>query len=118
MPEKGWERHEREVQELLGLRATIASGSQWHDPSDGVTPGHYSDSSFPLMVDCKCTTQKSYSLNRAFLADWREKAEMSGKRFALPVRFEDKASRTPVSEDYIVLTLNDFVDLLNQAEGR
>ncbi|AEQ21073.1 conserved hypothetical protein [Rhodococcus phage E3] len=112
MPEKNWERHEREIQELLGLRATIASGNQWHDPSDGVTPGHYSDSTFPLMVDCKCTTQKSFSLSRTFFADWRKKAEMAGKRFLMPVRFEYKDGRIERREDYVILALDDLVDLL------
>lgn len=117
-PEKNWERHEREVQELLGLSATPGSGNQWHSPSDGVDNTHYSSATFPLMVDCKCTVNKSYSVTREFMAKWREKAEMAGKRFALPIRFAEKDPRSHRHEDYIVLTLDDFAELLELAKGR
>lgn len=109
--------HEQDVQELLGLDSTICSGNKFYDPGDGVDRSHPSQNSFALIVDAKCTTAQSYSLKASFLKEWEEKAATLGKRFAMPIRFE---SLTDLSQrqDYILLTLNDFAELLELARDR
>lgn len=101
---KLWEQWEADVQERLGLRSTIGSGSKFYDISDGVTPeGH----PIPLMVDAKSTEQKSYSLRHDFLDDWVQRAAEQGKMFGLPVRFENAAKTT----DYMLVSFEDFETL-------
>ena len=106
-----WQQHEREVQELLGLNSTICSGNKWYDPGDGVTRG---ESSFPLYADCKCTENKSFSLNSATLADLEQRAADLGKRMIMPVRFHPPHVRP---QDYVVIGLSDFVELLEGHRG-
>jgi len=113
MPNDDWEQHEADVQKLLGLDSTIASGSQWHDPGDGTTRNQYDSNPFRIMMDAKCTVSKSFSMKRDFLAVWMNKAEMLGKRFILPIRFVRKPG---VHEDYVLLELNDFAELLMLAQ--
>ena len=43
---------------------------------------------------------------------WVQRAQEMGKRFAMPLRFMH--STTDVPEDYIVLRLDDFAELLNK----
>ena len=116
MKKRGWQAHEEYVQKLLGLDSTICSGNKFHDPGDGVDRSHPSQNSFALIVDAKCTTAKSFSVKSEFLKEWEEKAAMLGKRFAMPIRFEsitDLNSR----QDYVLLSLNDFAELLELARG-
>ena len=115
-PEVDWKTHEREVAEILGLSLTISSGNQFNDPGDGVTPGHWTESNFPLLVDCKATRKKSYSLERVFLDSWEEKARGMGKTFALPVRFEYEEGSQTKKSDWIALPLKDFSELLSLKE--
>lgn len=106
-----WERHEYDVQQLLQLDSTSGSGNKWHDISDGTTRDQYA-SSFLLMVDAKSTIKGSYSVNAKFMRSWVDKAVELGKRFALPIRFlKDNGHH----EDYIVLTLDDFAELMQMA---
>ncbi len=108
MSEPKWQRHEREVRELLGLDSTITSGSKWFDPGDGVTRGR---SPFPLYADCKCTERGSFSLKLADLNDLQYRAAEMGKRLILPVRFHPDVG----PQDYIVCSLHDFAELLSLA---
>jgi hypothetical protein len=110
MKKSGWQVHEEYVQNLLGLDSTICSGNKFYDPGDGVDREHPSQKAFPLIIDAKCTKAKSYSVKAEFLKEWEEKAAMLGKRFAMPIRFEP-------SQDYVLLTLNDFAELLELARG-
>ena len=106
-----WARWEAYVQHLLGLDSTIASGGKWYDISDGVDRDRYG-SSFQLIIDAKATEKGSYSVTRKFMAQWRLKAEMMGKRFAVPIRF---VSPHGMNDDYVVLGLDDFAELLEMA---
>ena len=110
----GWRGHEEYVQRLLGLDSTICSGNQFHDPGDGVDRSHPEDNSFALIIDAKCTSTKSFSVKSDFLREWREKAMMLGKRFAMPIRFEDLV--TDRKDDYILLPLDDFAELISLAK--
>ena len=99
---KLWEKFERDIQTELGLRKTIASGNKWHDPGDGVSPNAHP---IPVIVDCKDTEQKSYSLRHDFLDEWLQIAAEQGQTFLLPIRFENAEH----NKDYIVLSLEDFL---------
>ena len=65
---RGWVAFERHANEILGLRTTVASGSRWHDPGDGVDPRHHSETDFALLIDAKYTEAQSFSLSAAKLA--------------------------------------------------
>lgn len=108
---KAWEKFEYDIQEMLGLDTTIASGSKFHDPGDAVSNKNYQDDPFPMMVDCKSTINKSFSVERKTVEAWREKATLFGKRFALPIRFLHEGGEY----DWVVLPMGDFSDLLERA---
>lgn len=108
--ELGWEAWENCVNRLLGLDSTVASGNQAHDPGDGVDRRHHSETDYALMVDCKYTEQKSFSINAKLLAQYVRRAAEAGKRFVLPVRLVDGGGRGV--HDYIVVPLQDYVELL------
>lgn len=110
MQKPDWKVWEEDVQNQLHLRSTISSGNKFYDPSDGVTPGHPSEQeSYPLMVDAKSTVQKSYSMSRNFLKDWKDKATEHSQSFALPVRFIEGNSRY---SDWVVVPFEDYVELV------
>ncbi len=108
----GWEAWEDQVNSDLGLSKTIASGSQAHDPGDGVDRRHYTETEWPLQVDAKFTTKGSYSVNRKFMRESWERAATAGQAFVLPLRFADADKGVGQTEDYVVLTYNDFQGLL------
>jgi len=108
----GWEAWESEVNKKLGLSATIASGSQPHDPGDGVDRRHHHETDYALQVDAKHTTKGSYSVNRRFMRESWERAVNAGKSFALPIRFADAEQGMGQTEDYVVIPFNDYVGFL------
>ena len=108
---KPWIKHEAYVNEVLGLSSTVASGSQWHDPSDGTNREHPTEIAYPLMVDCKLTEHLSFGVRSQELRQWMKKARMLGKVFVMPLRFVSGHSYT----DYVVVPLSDFVDILESA---
>jgi len=110
MPRKIWQQHEKDLQEALGLNSTIASGNQFNDPGDGST-GHNRLNPIPIIIDCKCTEKKSYSLNSELLSEWLQRAGELGKMFMLPVRF---LNADP--QDYVVLQLEDLLTLIELAK--
>lgn len=107
----GWEAWERYVNSVLRLDSTIASGSQAHDPGDGVDRRHHSETDYALMADAKYTEQKSFSLNAKLLAQYVRRAAEAGKSFVLPVRLVDKAADDV--HDFVVVPLQDYVMLLD-----
>lgn len=109
-PLLGWEAWERYVNAALRLDATIASGSQAHDPGDGVDRRHHSETDYALMADAKYTEQKSFSVNAKLMGQYVRRAAEMGKRFVLPVRLVD--IRTKTVDDYVVVPLQDYVSLL------
>ena len=110
--EPKWQRHEREVRELLGLDATITSGNKWFDPSDGITRGR--DLPFQMYCDCKCTEKHSFSLKLADLYQLQDRAAEMGKRFIMPIRFHPAVG----PQDYVVLGLHDFAELLDLVQEK
>lgn len=99
---KLWQKWEDKVNEALGLRGTISSGSKFYDISDGTTK---LDHPIPFMVDAKSTEQKSYRLDAKFLDEWVQNAKEKGKSFGLPIRFEDDSLQT---QEYMVISFEDF----------
>ena len=116
--ELGWEAFERHVNRSLGLQATIASGSKAYDPGDGVDRRHPRETDYALMVDCKYTEQKSFSISAKLLSQYVRRAAEAGKAFVLPVRLVDKGANEV--HDFVVVPLQDYVMLLEkfrEAEG-
>lgn len=105
-----WEQHERYIQSILGLEATICSGNKFYDPGDAVD--HDRESVFPIIADCKFTERKSFSVSRQVLEQWEEKAGEMGKRFIMPVRL---CPRGTIPHDSVVMSLHDFAELLSLA---
>lgn len=106
----GWEAWESYVNSALRLSATVASGSQDHDPGDGVDRRHHSETGYALMVDAKYTERKSFSVNAKLLGQYVRRAAEMGKRFVLAVRLVDSGGLEV--HDYVVVPLQDYVTLL------
>jgi hypothetical protein len=109
---ESWFHWETDVQSALDLNAMPGSGNQWHAPSDGTTVGHWTETRWPIMVDCKHTTQKSFSVARKVMDQWVKQAMGSGKRFALPIRFEDENDTHATRSDYVVIPMDDYAELV------
>jgi hypothetical protein len=113
----GWEQWEHDVQETLGLDATICSGSKFNDIGDATDNCPPQDDSFRLLVDCKYTEAASHSVTAKFMGQWVDRATEHGKRFVLALRLWPRGAYGP--RDYVVLTLDDFAELLGLArEGQ
>ena len=113
MSKRGWEAWEHYVTHLLGIDATIHSGNKFYDPGDAVTRGR--SSAFPLYADAKYTEKFSYPLKLKELSQYGERAADLGKRLVLSIRFWPKGVVRP--EDYVVLSADDFVELLDMAKS-
>jgi hypothetical protein len=113
---RGWIAFEQHANDVLGLRATVASGNKWHDPGDGVDPRHYTETDFAIQIDAKYTEAGSFYLNAAKMYQWCQRAQGLGKRFALAVRFMPKWVDQP--EDYVILRLDDFAELLSKLKEK
>lgn len=107
-----WERFEEHVQRVLKLSRTIASGSRHYDPGDAVNKKHYEDEEFRFIADAKCTSARVFTLQDKMLRQWVERARKDGKRFCLPLRFQTEM------EDYVVLSLDDFAEMLVAANEK
>lgn len=107
---KSWQEFEHYVANLFGLDTTIASGSKFYDSGDAVTRGRRHP--WPLWADAKYTQAKSFSLKLKDLEDYTVRAIELGKRFILPLRFQE----TPwVVADYVVMPLADFKEVYDRA---
>jgi hypothetical protein len=102
-----WEKFEHEVQDLLALRSTPGSGNQWHDVGDGRS---VPEDPYRLIVDCKHTEGKSYSLSGSALQAWVNQAGELGFHFALPVRLAGAAGR---DKDWVAVPLDDYAELVD-----
>ena len=111
----GWRQFERDVQALLGLDSTPASGALWWVFGDATDNSHPVDSVFPLAVECKYTEKKSYSVAARNMGHWVDRAQEMGKRFVLAVRLDPPGGLAP--HDYAVVPMDDFVELLELARG-
>lgn len=106
----GWAAFEAYVNGKLGLSATLASGSQPHDPDDGVDRRHHTETDYALSVDSKYTVRSSFAVNRKMLRKSWDRATARGKNFALPIRFADE--KTGEVDDWVVLPFEDYVALV------
>lgn len=111
---RGWEAHEKDLQEMFGLEPTITSGSKFYDPGDAVTRGRTHP--FPLYVDGKYTTKRSRSVSLKELRDYQGRAAEIGKRMVLALRYWPISDTQP--EDYVVLSAHDFAELLSLVEEK
>lgn len=110
MLKEAWVAWEEEVQDRLGLDSTICSGSKWNDVGDATDNSSPQDNDFRLLVDCKHSTARSYSVLASFMGQWVDKAEQVGKRFILALRMHPRGAQS--SRDYVMLTMDDFEELL------
>ena len=111
-----WRRAEKELNEQLGVEATVSSGNQWYEKGDGETKGHPTDTdAFRFQVDEKSTVHRKYSIDAYQMNEWCDRATQDGKVFLLPIRFEIGRDREAVF-DYVVLRLSDFKFLLGLDE--
>lgn len=101
--------HELFLVKMLGGRKTKASGSQWTDQMDG-RHDRMRDR-FAFAWDGKSTLGKSIGVSRAMWEKAREQA--LGERPMLALRWYDN-ERLDVGEDLVVLTLNDFAEMLEE----
>lgn len=106
-----WRHFEQYVQVLLGLDSTPSSGNQFNDPGDGVDRGHSLQHEFPLMIDAKFSEKSSFSFSAKMFDQGLRQAAMAGKRMAWPVRLWPRYDLHP--HDLVVLSLEDFVDLVS-----
>lgn len=102
-----WEKFERYVQNMLDLRSTAGSGNQWHDVGDGVS---IPEDPYKLIVDCKFTEKKTYSVNGEYLYAWWEKAATLGYHFSLPIRLEGSPT---LHREWAVVNLDDYAELID-----
>lgn len=108
-----WRKFEQDVAELLGLDATLSSGSTWHDKGDAVTRGR--SAPFPIYAECKYTQRASKIVKLRDLQAGEELAATVGKRFIMPIRLHPSGPFVG-EHDYVVLSLHDFKELLDMVE--
>lgn len=103
------DRHEQDLQRLLGGVITRGSGNQSRSPMDVRQSRHEIDWAFAF--DGKSTLSRSMSVG---LDMWDKAVEQShGERTGLPLRFYD-GPRLRVVRDLIVIDLHDFAELVEQ----
>lgn len=103
--------HEADIAEWIGGRQTKGSGNQWHSQMDA--KNGINKVPFPIAGDGKATLSKSVGVSREM---WRKAEEQSfGEIPALFLRFyRDQTLRT-VDQDLVVLSVDDFVRILESA---
>ena len=111
----GWSQWEADIQQLLGLDATVCSGNQFNDIGDATSNDSPRDSSFRLLVDCKYTEHMSWSLRAKEVGQWMDRAMEAGKRGMMAVRLWPRGALLP--RDYVVLTADDFAELYGKAKS-
>lgn len=102
--------HERHIADLLGGYVSRGSGNQWRDQMDGRL--NRLTRKFAFAWDGKSTLAKSISVTREMWEKARDQA--GGERPMLGLRFYDN-ERLDVGEDLVVLKLDDFAELLEEA---
>ena len=105
---RGWQVFENYVTHQLGLDATIHSGNKFFDQGDAVSRGR--GLPFPLFADAKYTEHFSRALKLSELCDCAQAAAKLGKRMIMPIRFWPPEHTVP--QDYVVLSLHDFAELM------
>jgi hypothetical protein len=108
-----WQQWEQEIAERWGLRATVCSGNQFQDPGDATSEGSPYDP-FRLLVDCKHTDKKSFSLKHTILRQWYVTAMLRGKVGVFALRFEGNPED---HTDWVILSREDFEELWTKARN-
>lgn len=108
---RGWQAWEDDVRNILGLSATVASGSQFHDKGDAVDRRHPSMSDFLLQVEAKYTEKGSFSVNLKKVVEWTKQAALSGRHFALAIRLWPQGQTQPA--DYVMVPMTDYSALVD-----
>lgn len=111
LSQKMGDAHEKWLAKALGFRRTRGSGSQWRDKADVKGNRYYH--AYPFVIDGKSTRAKSISVSRVMLNKLKEDAE--GERPCLAVRFYDN-DRLTNYEDWALITMNDFREMLDKLE--
>jgi hypothetical protein len=114
MPEKGWERHEREIAELIGGEVRFASGRSYEKLDAARAPRK---SWWRWLASCKWTTAKSVSITRslcceAFDAAHRESADT---RPMLAIRLMDDTGKR-ILYDLVAISTDDWAEIQQQLE--
>ena len=100
--------HERDVAGALGLRVQPGSGNQWANQGDAA--GNRMQDRYAFTVDCKATRGESIGVS---VAMWSKITEQSGgERPALALRWYGDDRLSIVRQDLIVVSLDDFVEVL------
>lgn len=99
--------HEEHIVDLIGGRIPRGSGNQWRDKLDGK---HDASDPFAFAWDAKSTRKGSYSVSKKLWAKITEEAD--GLRPALPIRFYEDSPKLKAELDLVVLTLDDFAEML------
>lgn len=102
--------HEDEVATHLTTRANPGSGNQWAKTTDGRNDRRKLP--FAFAFDCKATMAASTTINLEMLHKLTQQAY--GERPLLPIRFYTN-DRLTSYEDWVVLTLDDFVEMWQKA---
>lgn len=105
--------HEQYLADVLKGRKTRGSGNQFANPCDGRQNRYESGMAFAW--DGKSTLGKSIGVSRAMWAKLEEQAH--GERPLLPLRFYN-TERLAVGLDLVVLTLDDFLELVEATQSR
>lgn len=110
----GWQQWETDLQEMLGLDATICSGNQWQDTGDAVDNTNPRDNGFRLLVDGKYTDGVGWPVPMKTVHQWLETAVEKGRRGMVAVRSWPRGQFGP--RDYVILDANDFAELYEKAK--
>lgn len=106
------DKHERDLAEWLGGRVTPGSGNHFANPMD-VRQSRYKDK-YAFAVDGKSTRSASVGVSRAM---WQKAVDQAhGERPALALRLYT-SDRLDYDIDLICITVDDFLELLDAAEG-
>lgn len=106
------DKHEDDLIEQLGGSKAKGSGNQWANPMDG--RHNHLTTEYAFAWDAKSTLGKSIGMTRE---QWDKAVEQAGaERPCMPLRwYEDE--RLHIGLDLVVLSLNDFTELLAAARG-
>ncbi len=114
MTKPGWEEWEYEVQQRLGLDATICSGNKFQDVGDATDNSNPRDKGFRLLVDCKYTEKGSFSVKRETMQQWILRGVERGKMAIMAIRIWPRGMAHEA--DYVVLRMDDFEELLEKSK--
>ncbi len=108
------DQHESYLAGRLGWKVQPGSGNQWAKQGDVV--GNRYEDPYAFTFDCKATRGNSIGVT----ADMWEKVQeqAGGNRPALALRWYGDDHLRRVRHDLVVISLEDFIELLEEADGR